>query len=481
MLFNSLEFALFFIVVYSLYLLLNHRFQNLMLLAASYIFYGAWDWRFLSLLVISTLVDYFCGLKVYESNNKTKRKLYLMFAVFANLSILGFFKYFNFFISNLQKLLGLFSISIQPHIINIVLPIGISFYTFQTLSYTIDVYRGEIKPTKSFLDFSLFVSFFPQLVAGPIERAKNLLTQILSPRTLTITQLYDGMFLIFWGLFQKIFVADNLATLVNPLFSKAAPYDGGMVLIAMYAFAFQVYCDFAGYSNIAVGLGKMMGFELMINFNLPFFATNPREYWKRWHISLSKWFRDYVYIPLGGNKKGNLITLRNIIITMFLAGLWHGAAWTKIIWGVYHGILLIVYGVLEPLLEKVRIPKEFFIERLYFVLRVLFFFHLWGLGLLIFRAQTLTQCLQVLHGLFFNFQITHNFLHSFLFFTYFTFFLLAVEILQYLKNDLIIILKWPLAARTAFLMIAICLVLYVQVLASGALIEGGKEFVYFQF
>ena len=287
MLFNSLQFAVFFIIVYGLYLVLDHKWQNRMLLAASCIFYAAWDWRFLCLMFISITTDYFCAIKIQESAGERRRKIFLFLSIFVNLGILGFFKYFNFFATSMEVALDYFGLSVRPYLLHIILPVGISFYTFQAMSYTIDIYRREMEPTRSFRDYALFVVYFPHLVAGPIMRARDLLPQVIRSRKLSLEQFYEGCYLIFWGLFQKIFVADNLARLVDPVFSSSPPYGGANVLIAMYAFAFQIYCDFAGYSNIARGLGKCMGFNIMINFNLPYFATNPSDFWKRWHISLS--------------------------------------------------------------------------------------------------------------------------------------------------------------------------------------------------
>ena len=293
MVFNSLQFAIFFVVVYGLYLVLDHRAQNRMLLVASYIFYGAWDWRFLGLLFVTTLIDYLVALKIHATQDTGKRKFLLLISLISNLAILGFFKYFNFFTSSLHELLSVFGMPLSIRTLHIVLPVGISFYVFQSLSYTIDVYRRKLEPTKFFFDFALFVAYFPQLVAGPIERATHLLPQILKPRRFSLGQFYEGSHLIFWGLFQKVFVADNLAAIVNPVFAASPPYDGAKVLLALYAFAFQIYCDFAGYSNMARGLGKCMGFDIMVNFNLPYFAANPREFWQRWHISLSQWLFDH--------------------------------------------------------------------------------------------------------------------------------------------------------------------------------------------
>jgi len=325
MLFNSLEFLIFFAIVYSLYLVCNHRWQNRTLLVASYVFYGFWDWRFLSLIFVSTLVDYICGLKM-ASLPKENREIFLWISLSLNLSLLGFFKYFNFFTTNMIDLLALFNIQANATLLNIILPVGISFYTFQSLSYTIDIYRGEIKPTRKFIDFALFVALFTQLVAGPIERAKHLLPQVIQPRKTSMNHFYEGCFLIFWGLFEKIFVAGNLAKIVDPIFAADAPYQGMAVLLAMYAFSFKIFCDFDAYSNIAKGLGRCMGFDIMINFNLPFFVTNMQEFWNRWHISLSLWIRDYLYFPLfqGLKKfKGNLRVYIALLTSMTIIGLWH--------------------------------------------------------------------------------------------------------------------------------------------------------------
>jgi len=479
MLFNSLQFLLFFIVIYGLYVRLGHRGQNRLLLLASYVFYGSWNWKFLSLIFISTVLDYFCGIKIYESRDVRQRKKYLFLSILGNLSILGFFKYFNFFASNLQGLLGFFGFSIQPHYLNIILPIGISFYTFQTMSYTIDIYRKGMEPTRKFLDFALFVSFFPQLVAGPIERAKRLLPQILSERILTYEKFSEGCYLIFLGLFQKIFVADNLAKIVDPVFTGQGSYNGIAVLLALYAFAFQIYCDFAGYTNIARGLGKMMGFEIMLNFNLPYFSTNPREFWKRWHISLSSWFRDYVYIPLGGNRAGAIATFRNITITMLLAGLWHGATWNFVLWGGYQCVLLISYNLLMPWLNQMNNPRGFWMGKIWFLGKVIFFFHLVCLGWLIFRAQSLGQILDMMKALIFNFQFTADFglfegLKIVVSFFWFVCFLIVIDLVDFVKNQSLGIFKlhWVYRGLVYFSFFF---------LITTFSVGGAKEFIYFQF
>jgi len=475
MLFNSLQFALFFTIVFALYCRLNHKWQNRILLLASYIFYGSWNWKFLSLIWISTILDYFCGLKINSSENFKKKKLFVTLSILGNLLILGSFKYFNFFIGNLESIFDLFGLSLGINTLNIILPVGISFYTFQTMSYTIDIYRGNIKPTKNFYDFALFVAFFPQLVAGPIEKAKHLLPQIQSKRSLSLEKFYEGCYLIFWGLFLKVVISDNLAIIVDPIFQNYAKYSGASVLVGVYAFAFQIFCDFAGYSSIARGLGKVMGFDIVINFNLPYFSTNPSEFWRRWHISLSSWLKEYLYIPLGGNRKGTIITYRNLALTMLLGGLWHGASWTFVFWGLYQGILLIFHRLLKPFLEKLPKPNNYIIERTWFCFRVLFFFHLICIGWIFFRSQTIGQAFSMLKVIFFSFGPI-NLLTKFALIKtiFFISILLIVQCFQFIKKDLLIPYKSHWSIRTA--LYSICLILF---LIYGSI--QGNEFIYFQF
>ncbi len=387
MVFNSLVFLVFFVVVYSLYRLLPHRGQNILLLVASYFFYGWWDWRFLSLIFVSTLIDYWAGLAIERAGDSAaRRKFPLWISLVTNLGILGFFKYFNFFADNLGVLLQGLGISAAARHLDIILPVGISFYTFQTMSYTLDIYRRQMRATRSFLDFATFVAFFPQLVAGPIERASRLLPQIEAPRILTRAGLESGLWLAAWGLFKKCVVADNLAVLVDSAFGAPAT-TGPIALLALYAFAFQIYCDFSGYSDIARGLARLMGIELMVNFDNPYFALNPKDFWARWHISLSSWLRDYLYIPLGGNRKGRRRTYINLALTMLLGGLWHGAAWTFVAWGAFHGLLLVIYhGWTE-----IRAARDAAASGRFVWLRRVWMFHLVCLGWLFFRAETLGQ------------------------------------------------------------------------------------------
>lgn len=341
MLFNSDEFLKFFGSLLLLYWLVRRHLtaRNALLLAASYVFYGWWDARFLLLLIASTLLDYFVGIGLAGTppDRKRRRAWLLTASVAGNLGILGFFKYFGFFAASLAEALGAMGWSADLPTLQIVLPVGISFYTFQTMSYSLDIYRGQMKPTRDFLAFAAYVAFFPQLVAGPIERARHLLPQFESKRSITIDMLREGLWLGTWGLFKKVVLADNLAPLVDRVFENPQA-AGPAVTLATIAFGLQIYCDFSGYSDMARGLAKLLGFNLVWNFSLPYFATSPREFWRRWHISLSTWLRDYVYIPLGGNRKGRRRTVINLLTTMSLGGLWHGAAWHFVAWGVWHGI-----------------------------------------------------------------------------------------------------------------------------------------------
>ena len=323
MCFNSYAFALFFAALFPAYWLLGKwpRLQNIVLLSAGYYFYACWNPRFLSLLILSTVVDYACGLWVDRAQGPRRRRAIVALSMAFNLGMLGYFKYYNFFAESLQTALGRAGLAISLRHLEVVLPIGISFYTFQSMSYVIDVYRRQMKPTRNLVQFAVFVSFFPHLVAGPIMRPQVLLPQVASRRRFTLQQFYEGVYLIFWGLVEKVVVADNLAVVANDLFGRWQTLDGGLALLAIYAFAFQIFGDFSGYTNMARGVAKCLGFELPLNFNLPYFATSPRDFWNRWHISLSQWLRDYVYIPLGGNRRGRWLSGRNVMLTMLLGGL----------------------------------------------------------------------------------------------------------------------------------------------------------------
>jgi D-alanyl-lipoteichoic acid acyltransferase DltB (MBOAT superfamily) len=390
MVFNSLQFVGFFLVVYALYRVLPHRPQNWMLVAASYYFYAAWDWRFLFLLVGTTIFDYAVARYLARTEGPGRRRTAVVASMTFNLAVLGFFKYFNFFAASLARLFAVFGWHLDPVTIHVILPIGISFYTFMSMSYVIDVYRRQIPPAANFIDFALFVAYFPHLVAGPILRASLLLPQIARPRSITREQIVEGLWLIGWGYFQKMFVADNLADLVGAVFSPSAAPAGLDVLVAIYAFAFQIYGDFAGYSNIARGLSKLMGIELNVNFLFPYFVTSPAAFWRSWHISLSTWLRDYLYIPLGGNRGGEARTTRNLMITMVLGGLWHGAAWTFVLWGAYQGVVLVIGRAIAAWSERrgIVVPPGLNWRR---VLLGVVMFHATCYGWLIFRAESVQQ------------------------------------------------------------------------------------------
>ena len=358
MLFNSIEFAIFLPIVFSLYWFIggrNVRVQNALLLIASYFFYGWWDWRFLSLIAFSSSVDYFVGIGLGKTSNKVKRKILLLTSISVNIGFLAFFKYFNFFAENFYKAFTILGQPISdPHLLKLILPVGISFYTFQTLSYSIDIYRGKLEPIKDIIAFFAFVSFFPQLVAGPIERATNLLFQFQTKRVFDYNKATDGMRQILWGLFKKIVIADNCAIFVNDIFANYDQYSGSTLLLGAVLFAFQIYGDFSGYSDIAIGTARLFGLNLMRNFAFPYFSRDIAEFWRRWHISLSTWFRDYVYIPLGGSRGGTWLKVRNIFIIFIVSGFWHGANWTFIVWGALNAI----YYLPLMLLKKNRMNLD---------------------------------------------------------------------------------------------------------------------------
>lgn len=346
MLFNSIEFLFFLPIVFTLYWVLAKRrviYQNTLIVLASYIFYGWWDWRFLLLIFISTVGDYYIGQQIERSkSNNRKGKNWLRLSLLINLGVLGFFKYYNFFVDSFITSFQSLGFSLEnTWTLNIILPVGISFYTFQTMSYSFDIYYGKLKPTKNFMSFMAFVSFFPQLVAGPIERASNLLKQMLTPRKFNYQQAVEGLKLVLWGFFKKMVIADSLAPIVDDIFLNYQDYPASTLILGVCLFSFQVYGDFSGYSDIAIGTAKLFGFELMSNFKFPNFSRNVAEYWQRWHISLSTWFRHYLYIPLGGSKVSKVVSIRNICIVFLVSGFWHGANWTFVFWGGLHALFFI--------------------------------------------------------------------------------------------------------------------------------------------
>lgn len=403
MLFNSIEFLIFLPTTFILYWLLRDKIklQNLFLLIVSYVFYGWWDERFLGLIILSSLVDYAIGLGLHRSKEKFRRKLLLAVSLAVNLGLLGFFKYYNFFVDSFVDAFSTLGIQLNSSTLNIILPVGISFYTFQTLSYTIDIYRKKMTPTKDIVAFFAYVSFFPQLVAGPIERASNLLPQFFKKRTLTPALASDGLRQILWGMFKKVVIADNCAIIVDAVFADYAGQSSNMLMIAAVLFAFQIYCDFSGYSDIAIGTAKLFGFKLMINFSVPYFSRNIAEFWRRWHISLSTWFRDYLYIPLGGSRGSLFNKIRNVFVIFIVSGFWHGANWTFIVWGALNALLflpLMIFNKNRAYTEIVA-PKRLF-PNLKDVGQILLTFTLTTLIWVFFRSETVQDSFVFLQKMF---------------------------------------------------------------------------------
>ncbi len=550
--YNTFVFWLFFAALLIPYWRLSHRGQNRLMLVASYAFYGCWDYRFLFLILLSTVVDYIGGLGVanqrlptarlralgallvasalllasgisygaigaalragdlpraaaalphswrqlavplgtllvvlaygvllpvlYRLPEQRRRKTFLVISMVANLAILGFFKYFDFFATSFSQLLRVFGLNASPHILGLLLPAGISFYTFQAMSYTIDIYRGECEPTTSFPDFALFVCFFPHLVAGPIMRAHTLLPQVTGPRRLEARALAEGVWLIAIGLFKKVVIADNMAVIANAVFFRfedgtAAGLTGPEALVGLYAFAFQIYGDFSGYSSIARGVSRFFGYDLVINFDLPYSAQSPSDFWRRWHISLSSWLRDYLYIPLGGNRGGRVRQYRNLILTMLLGGLWHGASWTFVAWGLYHGLLLAGFRALGipdvvPAGARAARPRRW--------LRVLLMFHLTCLGWLLFRADSFGSALGMLRLITTDFTVTPAVLSAVTFMALLAAPLLVLE--QAIGGerhlDRFVVLPAP-ARGLAYAYVAVMLLVFHA--------ERPVEFIYFQF
>ena len=404
MFFNSIDFAIFLPIVFFVYWFVAYKdlkYQNLLLLFASYFFYACWDWRFLFLLIFSTGLDYYTGIKIFESKTKLLKKFWLWLSIGVNLGFLGFFKYYNFFIVSFEEGLNHFGVAIDPWTLNIILPVGISFYTFHGLSYVIDIYKDRIKPERNYNDYSVFVSFFPLLVAGPIERATHLLPQIKTKRTFDYAKAVDGLRQILWGLFKKIVIADNCAKLANGIFMNSGDYPGSTLLMGAVFFTFQIYCDFSGYSDIALGTAKLFGMDLLRNFAFPYFSRDIAEFWRRWHISLSTWFRDYLYIPLGGSKGGTLMKVRNTFIIFVVSGFWHGANWTFIIWGILNALYImpsIIFNRnrlnLNIVAEGKKFPplKEFFSIVITFTLTVF--------AWIFFRANSVRDAIHFVKGIF---------------------------------------------------------------------------------
>lgn len=403
MLFNSLDFAFFLPIVFALYWLAkrNIKLQNTILLISSYYFYACWDWRFLSLILISSLVDFLVGIALSNQEHVVKRKVLLWTSISVNIGFLAFFKYYNFFVEEFVAVFSMFGREIQANSLNIILPIGISFYTFQTLSYSIDIYKRKLEPSRDFIAFSAFVSFFPQLVAGPIERASNLLPQFLRQRTFDYSNAVMGMQQILWGLFKKMVIADNCAELANMIFNNSADYSGSTLLLGAIFFSFQIYGDFSGYSDIAIGTARLFGIKLMKNFDFPYFSRDIAEFWRRWHISLSSWFRDYVYIPLGGSRVKKAKNIRNVFIVFAVSGLWHGANWTFLIWGILNAIFFLLLLLLDTNRNHLDIvAKGKLFPSFKELIAILSTFGITVLAWVFFRAESLTHAISYLDSMF---------------------------------------------------------------------------------
>jgi alginate O-acetyltransferase complex protein AlgI len=389
MLFNSIEYLFFLPLVFLLYWLVcrNNRSRNLLIVAASFVFYGWWDWRFLCLMVVSCLCSFFAGLLL--ENSRKRRGLILATSLVINLGILFVFKYFNFFVESMEEVMHILGVNASPQFISVVLPVGISFYTFQAVGYTLDVYRRGFHAVKDPILFFAFISFFPQLVAGPIERASNLIPQFMATRSFKRSQAVDGMRQILWGLMKKMLLADNCAVVANYVFANYATLSAADLWVGAVCFTFQIYGDFSGYSDIAIGSGKLFGIRLMQNFRLPYFSQTIPEFWRRWHISLMTWLRDYVYFPLGGSRCSSLKHVRNVAVVFFISGLWHGANWTFVAWGLYHAALFLPFSLVKG---KQTRGSRFLLTIATFVLVVV--------GWVIFRSATLTDAWQYIVGMF---------------------------------------------------------------------------------
>jgi len=480
MLFNSIEFIIFFPIVVAAYFLMAPRFRWILLLVASYYFYMCWDYKYIVLIMFSTVVDYFAGLFMHRTEKVRLRKLLLAASLTTNLGLLFFFKYFDFFGDTINQLFARFNVFAEVPSYNLLLPVGISFYTFQTLSYTIDIYRKKQKPEYHFGRFALFVSFFPQLVAGPIERSVNLIPQFREEFKFEYERVKEGILLMVWGFFKKVVIADRLSEYVNLVYNHPTEYGGLQNVIATFFFSFQIYCDFSGYSDIAIGAALIMGFRLMTNFRRPYFALNIRDFWQRWHISLSTWFRDYVYISLGGNRVVKWRWYYNLFITFLVSGLWHGAEWTFVIWGALHGFYLVFAIWTDKFREKANqwlgIGKN---ERLYKFTQILVTFVLVYFAWIFFRANNTSDAFLIIKNTF-RFSGNSN-LNLFQFSADFYIGLLSIGVLlmieyfeEYtglynrMKLKLPVFWKWAVVA---------VIVVFVLVLGEWH----GTDFLYFQF
>lgn len=484
MLFNSIGFAIFLPIVLALYWILSTKklkYQNILLFVASYYFYGCWDWRFLFLLFFSTALDFVTGLKMKNASSGKAKKMWFWTSVIINLGFLGVFKYYNFFISNFAEAASNLGLEIHPRLLNIILPVGISFYTFHGLSYVIDIYKNKIHAEKNFIEYAVFVSFFPLLVAGPIERATHLLPQIKSKREFKYDKAIDGLRQILWGLFKKIVIADQCAIYANEIFNNSGHYSGSTLVLGALFFTFQIYGDFSGYSDIALGTARLFGIELLRNFSYPYFSRDIAEFWRRWHISLSTWFRDYLYIPLGGSKGGTSLKIRNTFIIFLVSGFWHGANWTFIVWGALNALYImpsIIFNThrdnLNIVAEGKLLPsfKDFF--------SIVITFGLTVFAWIFFRSENMHQAVQITTDIFTRslFKIPYFpgiGLAKYLFFYLFIFIIIEWTQRQHQFALQALGVKWPRVLRWALYILLILIIYYYSPS------DNSREFIYFQF
>ena len=483
MLFNSIDFAIFLPIIFFLYWFIANKslkLQNYFIVFASYIFYGWWDWRFLSLILFSTLIDYTIGIYLSKFENKSNRKMLFLLSVLINLGFLGFFKYYNFFVDNFIAAFSFFGTQINAKGLSIVLPVGISFYTFQTMSYTIDVYKRKLEPTKDFIAFAAFVSFFPQLVAGPIERATNLLPQFYKKRVFKYDKAVDGLRQILWGLFKKIVIADNSAQIANDIFNNSGDYSGSTLVLGAVFFTFQIYGDFSGYSDIAIGTSRLFGFNLKQNFAFPYFSRDIAEFWRRWHISLSTWFRDYLYIPLGGSRGGIWKTVRNIFAIFIISGFWHGANWTFIAWGTLNALYFLPLLLLKRNRINIDIvAKNKILPTFREFCQMGFTFSLTVLAWIFFRAENVSHALSYVSTIFSESLFSIPKMEISRFYTLqvllVIFFFIIIEWLGREEDyalSKIVIFKSPFLRRSFYFIIILLITVFL-----GA----EQQFIYFQF
>lgn len=478
MLFNSINFALFLPIVFFLYWFVankNYKYQNILLLVASYFFYACWDYRFMFLLLFSTFLDFFTGLKMHDAKNRFWKKFWFWVSIGINLGFLGFFKYYNFFAISFAKAFSNFGIHIDIWLLNVILPVGISFYTFHGLSYVIDIYHEKIKPERNFVDYAVFVSFFPLLVAGPIERATHLLPQIQKARKFDYTTAIDGLRQILWGLFKKIVIADNCAEYANIIFNDSAHQSGSNLVLGALFFTFQIYCDFSGYSDIALGTARLFGVELLRNFAFPYFSRDIAEFWRRWHISLSTWFRDYLYIPLGGSKGGTWMKIRNTFIIFLVSGFWHGANWTFIAWGLLNALYFLPLLLTDKNRTNIgTVAEGRLLPNFREIISMGFTFILTVFAWIFFRSNSIAHALSYIKGIFTVSLLTIPTILPYSIFIL-TIFFVTIEWIgrehQYAIQRLGI--KWPKPLRITFYYTLIILI----ILFMGK----EQEFIYFQF